>query len=133
MYPAAFSRSTRLYPRRPRTASPSVACHKTSEAAHRPALHQRPRTAIVVWRQRDNSADYDPERCKYDRWEVVVPELVFARSGTLFVRLGTHASPAAARAAERTLSGRQLPLQVRRARLVRVDRLRRPSAPQARR
>jgi len=33
--------------------------------------------AIVVWRKRDSSADY-VARCKCDRWEVVVPELVFA-------------------------------------------------------
>jgi ATP-dependent DNA helicase RecQ len=33
--------------------------------------------AIVVWRKRDSSADY-VEHCKCDRWEVVVPELVFA-------------------------------------------------------
>ena len=33
--------------------------------------------AIVVWRKRDSSSDY-VERCKCNRWEVVVPELVFA-------------------------------------------------------
>ena len=33
--------------------------------------------AVVVWRKRDSSSDY-VERCKCDRWEVLVPELVFA-------------------------------------------------------
>lgn len=34
--------------------------------------------AIVVWRQRDSSAEY-ADRCQCERWEVVVPELVFGR------------------------------------------------------
>jgi ATP-dependent DNA helicase RecQ len=33
--------------------------------------------AIVAWRKRDSSADF-VARCKCDRWEVVVPELMFA-------------------------------------------------------
>jgi ATP-dependent DNA helicase RecQ len=32
--------------------------------------------AIVVWRQRDSGAEYR-DRCQCERWEVVVPELVF--------------------------------------------------------
>ena len=34
--------------------------------------------AIVVWRQRDSSAEYAVDRCRCERWEVVVPELVLA-------------------------------------------------------
>jgi len=34
--------------------------------------------AIIVWRRRDSSAEY-ADRCRCERWEVVVPELVFGR------------------------------------------------------
>lgn len=33
-------------------------------------------SAIVVWRKRDSSSEYQ-DRCRCDAWEVVVPELVF--------------------------------------------------------